>query len=70
MKRSCIAVACKRTPVAQSPYSRVSRFVFLCVWCEWWTVALKKEHKLGAFKNRVLRKILPAKMAEVMEKGA
>jgi hypothetical protein len=36
--------------------------------CETWSPALREEHKLLVFKNKVLRKILdPKKMKKVME---
>jgi len=34
--------------------------------CEAWSVALRKEHRLKMFKNRVLRKIFGPKRDEVI----
>jgi hypothetical protein len=33
--------------------------------CEIWSLALRKEHRLRAFENRVLRRILGSKRDEV-----
>jgi hypothetical protein len=33
--------------------------------CETWSLALREEHRLGVFQNRVLRRIFGPKMDEV-----
>ena len=33
--------------------------------CETWSLTLKEEHRLGVFKNKVLRKIFGAKKDEI-----
>jgi len=35
--------------------------------CETWSLALRQEHRLGVFKNRVLRRIFGPKRDEVRE---
>jgi hypothetical protein len=34
--------------------------------CETWSLILRKEHRLGVFENRVLRRILGPKRDEVL----
>jgi hypothetical protein len=34
--------------------------------CKTWSLALKKEHRLGVFENRMLRKIFGPKRDEVI----
>jgi hypothetical protein len=36
-------------------------------WCETWSVALREEHRLRVFQNRVLRRIFGPKRDEVTE---
>jgi hypothetical protein len=38
---------------------------FVLYGCETWSLTLKKEHRLGAFENRVLRRISEHKREEV-----
>jgi hypothetical protein len=33
--------------------------------CETWSLTLRKEHRLGAFENRVLRRIFGTKRVEI-----
>jgi hypothetical protein len=39
------------------------------VWVETWSLTLRKEHRLGVFENRVLRRIFGPKRKEVVEGG-
>jgi hypothetical protein len=38
----------------------------LC-WCETWLLALREEHRLRVFENRVLRRIFGAMTDEIVE---
>jgi hypothetical protein len=47
---------------------RIHKTIILPVvlyWCETWSLTLRKEHRLGVFENRVLRRIFGPKRDEV-----
>jgi len=46
---------------------RTSVFPVVLYGCETWSVTLREEHRLTAFKNRVLRKIFGLKGDDVTE---
>jgi hypothetical protein len=50
---------------AGSVYTASSLMTILCG-CETWSLTLRKEHRLGVFENKVLRRIFGAQRDEVM----
>jgi hypothetical protein len=46
-------------------YMRLYDFACGSVWCETWSLALREQHRLREFENRVLRRIFGQKSDEV-----